>query len=99
MENQTSERNIMGQQIKLITPLVNSSLVPRHARTRPNETRQMVPTRNTIKVARKEPLTSNENKRLHPAQTRKEEASRITTLDTNWALKYSKAVTDEPAPP
>ncbi len=35
-ENQTSERNIIGHEIKLSTPLVNSSLVPLAARTRPS---------------------------------------------------------------
>ena len=45
MENHTSDKNIMGQQIKLIIPLVNSSFVPRHAMINPRETRQMVPAR------------------------------------------------------
>ena len=39
MENHTSERNIMGQEIKLTAPLGNSSLVTRAARNRPMEHR------------------------------------------------------------
>ena len=50
MENQTSDKNIMGQQIKLIIPLVNSSLVPLQAKINPKETRQIVPARKTIKI-------------------------------------------------
>ena len=42
-ENQTSERNIIGQEMKLRMPLVNSSLVPRAARTRPMEQRLRPP--------------------------------------------------------
>lgn len=39
MENQTSDKNIMGQLIKLTIPLVNSSFVTRHAMINPRETR------------------------------------------------------------
>ena len=37
MENQTSDKNIMGQVRKLRIPDVNSSLVPREATITPNE--------------------------------------------------------------
>jgi len=51
-ENQTSERNIMGQQIKLITPLVSSSFVPRQARINPRDIRLIVPTRKTTAASK-----------------------------------------------
>ena len=47
MENQTSNKNIMGQEIKFRTPLVNSSLVPLDANTSPMEVRLRHPRKKT----------------------------------------------------
>ena len=43
MENQTSDRNIIGQEIKFKIPVVNSSLVPREASTSPRAVRLRLP--------------------------------------------------------
>jgi hypothetical protein len=48
-ENQTSDKNIMGQEIKFTTPLVNSSLVPLAAITSPNALRHMPPVKKMTK--------------------------------------------------
>ena len=42
-ENQTSDKNIMGQEMKFKTPVVNSSLVPLEARTSPRAVRLVLP--------------------------------------------------------
>ena len=48
-ENQTSERNIIGQEIKFKTPVVNSSLVPRDARINPRAVRLRLPRKKTAR--------------------------------------------------
>ena len=47
IENQTSDRNIMGHEIKFKIPVVNSSLVPRAARISPRDVRLRLPRKNT----------------------------------------------------
>ena len=46
-ENQTSDKNIMGQEIKFRIPVVNSSLVPLEASTSPSAVRLRLPKEKT----------------------------------------------------
>ena len=58
-ENHTSDKNIMGQEIKFSIPVVNSSLVPREAKINPSAVRLRLPKRKTINRSTYEPATVN----------------------------------------
>ena len=76
MENQTSDKNIMGQVRKFRIPDVNSSLVPLEATITPNEISEKLPIKKTMIKSKKDPSTLNENIKSHPTHI-------ITTINVN----------------
>ena len=91
-ENHTSDKNIMGHEIKLSMPVVNSSLVPLEARINPKEERLRLPIKKIKNKSRYDPSTSKEKSRSHPPQTMISVNIKRNILENICALKYSNAV-------
>jgi len=54
-ENQTSDKNIIGQEMKFKMPVVNSSLVPLDASTRPSAVKLKLPMKKITNRSRYDP--------------------------------------------
>jgi len=91
-ENQDSDKNIIGQEMKFKMPVVNSSLVPLDASTRPNAVKLKLTMKKIKNRSRYDPNTVNEKIKSHPIQTTTRVNMSRNMRDRAWAVKYLKAV-------